>query len=195
MRKIIFGILIFLVACSAESDKYFSFQPENIEIPSPSLVYPFAMEEAHRFYEEPFLHGISVDLNYEMITYHFQPSHRTNKFINVYVFLERDDLKIESEEGESIEFREYDFEIFFEDIITIYEAYKIAYEVGGREFFVRNSSMNPKVLISLNQIHSKETLVWTISFIDDVVGTIIVHIDAYTGDVLRTNMSDAFQED
>jgi len=106
--------------------------------------------------------------------------------------LEGDELKIESEEGISSVIHEYNFEVNFKEIIDIEDAYRIAYEAWGGHFFSISLDPKPRVLISLDQIHSKETIEWGISFIDNELGSVIVELDAYTGDIMDVHMSKVF---
>jgi hypothetical protein len=197
MRYFIVGILLatILLACSGQDMKYTSYLPEDIMLPSLSDVYPHALEEAYLWFDEPFLYTVILSLDTNMIAYFFQSSKIANTFVNVYAFFGGDNLKIESESGESSIVQEYSFEIIFEDIIAIDDAYKVAYEAGGEHFFSISSDSKPKVIISLNQIHSRETLVCTISFIDDELGSVIIDLDAFSGDVINLYMSDAFREE
>jgi hypothetical protein len=189
---VIFSVIL-MVACSGENQNHLSFKPENVPLLSPADVYPYALEEATLWYEDPFLYDVMIDLDLRIIAYLFQPSQKANRYLIVYAFLAGNDLELEAKESESNDFHEYKHEIVFQDIITIEEAYRIAYEAGGEHFFSISSDNSPEVRMSINQIRSKEPLVWSISFVDDELGNLVVSLDAYTGDVLQVIMSDAFK--
>lgn len=197
-KKILIVCLFFLVSltsCTKETRNNKKYAPDQIQIPSPFEMYPYALEEALEWNPDAFLTSMHIHLYENNIVFSFDSKKYPDQWFYVVFRDYGKEYDLNSKSGEYTGPQEFPFSLDLENIpIDYLEAYRIAYEIGGKHFFSVSSEPDPSIIIRLDQIVPTETLYWGITFTDYNIGMVRVWIDPYTGEIISVDMSESFQD-